>query len=169
MKTNENKAGAPTMRILFAGAVAALLLIVSLASAAELSRSEYTAAVEPICKTNSKASERILKPVMRLVKKGKLRPAATRFFKASRALKRTYVKLRVVPQPTADEARLAKWLGYVKVEANLFAKVGRKLKAGQKGPAQRFVNRLTTNANRANSTVLLFGFHFCRFEPSKFT
>jgi hypothetical protein len=157
------------MRIPSAIAVAALLLIASLASAAELSRSEYKAAVEPICKTNSEASERILKPVRRLVKKGKLKPAATRFFKASRALKRTYVQLRALPQPTADEARLAKWLGYIKTEANLFAKVGRKLKAGQKGPAQRFVNKLTANANRTNAIVLAFEFHFCRFEPSKFT
>jgi hypothetical protein len=150
-------------------ALAAALFFASLAAAAEISRDEYKAAVEPICKTNSKANERILKPVRRLVKKGKLRPAATRFAKAGSALRRTYAQLRAQPQPTADEARLAKWLGYVKTEANLFAKVAKKLKAGKKGPAQRLVNKLTANANQANATVLAFEFHFCRFEPSKFT
>ena len=75
----------------------------------------------------------------------------------------------MVPQPTMDEAKLAKWLRYVKIEAGLFTRVGKKLKAGQKGAAQRLVNKLTTNANLANSTVLAFNFRFCRFEPSKFT
>jgi len=157
------------MRTMAALALAAALLVASLAAAAELSRAEYKAQVEPICRANSKANDRILKPVKRLVKQGKLKPAARRFLRASRALKKTYRQLRLVPQPTADEPRLSKWLGYVKVEANLFAKVGKKLKAGQRHAAQRFVNKLTTNANRANATVLVFSFRYCRFEPSKYT
>jgi hypothetical protein len=156
-------------RALSAILIVAALTTASLASAAEIDHPTYKAAVEPICKTNSKANERILKPVRSLVKKGKLKPASVRFAKAAAALRRTYAQLKAQPQPTADEARLAKWLGYVKTEANLFAKVAKKLKAGQKGPAQRLVNKLTANANQANATVLAFEFHFCRFEPSKFT
>ncbi len=157
------------MKALIATALASTLAIASLASAAEIDRAEYKAQVEPICKTNSKANERILKPVRKLVKADKLKPAATRFTKASAALKKTYTQLKGVPQPSADEAKLAKWLGYVKTEANLFAKAAKKLKAGQKNAAQGVVNKITSTANLANATVLSFEFRYCRFEPSNYT
>jgi hypothetical protein len=157
------------MRALILSAAAALLLIAGPAAAAEVSRSEYVAAVEPICKANTRANERILKNVRTQVRKGKLRLAARSFAKAGTALMKAYRQLRAVPQPTGDEARLAKWLRYVKIEADLFKAVSRKLKAGKRGAAQAKVNRLTTNANLANSTVLAFNFRYCRFQPSKFT
>jgi hypothetical protein len=157
------------MRALLAAAAIAVLAFTSMAYAAEISRDEYKAQVEPICKTNAKANETILKPVRRLVKQGKLKPAAARFNKASAALKKTLAQLRAVPQPSADEARLGKWLGYVKTEASLFSQAAKKLKAGKKSAAQKVVNKLTSTANQANATVLSFEFHFCRFEPSKYT
>lgn len=150
-------------------ALAALAALASAAGAAEISRTEYKAQVEPICQANTKANERILGGVRTLVKQGKLKPAATKFTKAGNALKTAHTQLLAVPQPTEDEARLAKWLGYVKTEADLFGQVAKKLNAGQKGAAQTLVNKLTTNANQANATVLAFSFRYCRFEPSKFT
>jgi type I site-specific restriction-modification system R (restriction) subunit len=154
---------------ILAAEVAAFFTLASLAAAAEISRSEYKAAVEPICKTNSKANDRILKPVRKLVKKNKLKPAGKRFLKAAAALQKTYRQLKAVPQPTADEAKLAKWLSYVKKEADLFTSGGKALKSGNKHKAQKFVNKLTSNANQANATVLAFSFHYCRFEPAKYT
>jgi hypothetical protein len=152
-----------------ATAIAAFFAFASLAMAAEVSRSEYKAAVEPICQTNSKANDKILKPVRSLVKKNKLKPAGARFIQASNALKQTLGKLEAQPQPTADEARLSKWLGYVKKEAELFSSAGKALKAGNKHKAQKFVNQLTSNANQANATVLAFSFKYCKFEPAKYT
>jgi hypothetical protein len=156
------------MRALIA-AIFCLCLAAPLALAAEVSRSEYKAAVEPICKANAQANERILKGVRKMVKQGKLKPAGTKFLKASAALLKTYNQLKAVPQPSADEARLAKWLKYVKKEADLFKSAGKALKAGKRSKAQRFVNQLTTNANQANATVLVFSFRDCKFNPSKFT
>jgi hypothetical protein len=157
------------MRALPAIAAIAVLAFTSMAYAAEISRDEYKAQVEPICKTNAKANETILKPVRKLVKQNKLKQAAARFTQASSALKKTLTQLKAVPQPTADEAKLAKWLGYVKTEAELFSQAAKKLKAGKKGAAQKVVNKLTSTANLANVTVLSFEFHYCRLEPSKFT
>jgi hypothetical protein len=150
-------------------AVLALALAAPLALAAEVSRDEYKAQVEPICKANAQANERILKNVRKMVKQGKLGPAGTKFLKASTALTKTHTQLAAVPQPSADEARLKKWLGYVKKEAELFKSAGKALKAGNRGKAQRFVNKLTTNANQANATVLVFNFRDCKFNPAKFT
>jgi hypothetical protein len=150
-------------------AATSLLAMAQLAFAADISRDEYKTQVEPICQENSKANERILKGVRKMVKDGKLKPAATKFEKAGKALQGTYNQLKGVPQPTADESKLAKWLSYVKEEASLFGKVAKKLRAGQKGAAQSLVNKLTSNANKANSLVLAFNFRYCKFEPSKFT
>ncbi len=157
------------MRILALAVTAAFLAITSLAIADEVTRETYKDAVEPICAVNAKANERILKGVRADVKKGKLSPAGTRLIKAAKALKRTYSELKAVPQPSADTARLAKWLSYVKTEASLFEKTGKALKAGNKHLAQRLEIQLTHNANKANNQVLSFNFKSCHFEPSKYT
>jgi hypothetical protein len=152
--------------------MAAALLVAVLAPTAlgaAITRAEYKASVEPICKTNSDANDRILKPVRKEVKNDKLKTAGARFIKASTALKKTHTQLLAVPQPDADEARLAKWLTYVKKEADLFKSAGKALKAQNKSKAQNFVNKLTSNANKANALVLAFNFRYCKFEPSKYT
>jgi hypothetical protein len=158
-------------RILMAvGALSALALIVcGAAFAAEVSRDEYKEAAEPICKSNTQANERILAGVRQEVKAGKLKPAAAKFTKASVALKKALRELEAVPRPAADEARLAKWFSYVKIEAELFAGAGKKLAAGDKAAAEHIVTKLSQNANKANNEVLPFGFRYCRFEPAKFT
>jgi hypothetical protein len=147
----------------------ATLALASLAFAAEITRSEYKEQVEPICKTNAKANERILTGVREEVKQGKLKLAASRFSEAAKALKQTYRELSAVPKPTADEAKLTKWLGYVKTEATLFESAAKALKAGEKNKAQTYVVKLIHNAKLANSTVISFGFHYCKLEPNKYT
>lgn len=151
--------------------VAALLTVAfaSLAMAAEISRTEYKEQVEPICQANTEANEKILSGVRAEVKQGKLKLAATKFEKASSALKTTHRELAAVPQPTADEAKLSKWLGYVKIEAELFHSAAKALKEGNKNKAEQYVVKLTHNATLANNTVLSFNFHYCKLQPSKFT
>jgi hypothetical protein len=148
--------------------VAAILTTAALALAAETTRAEYVAAVEPICRANTKANERILVGVKTEVRQGKLKPAAAQFAKAAAALKQTLAELRAVPQPTADKPRLTRWLGYVKGEAELFVATAPDLKAGQKAAAEHNSTRLTSEANLANNQVLPFEFTYCRAEPSRF-
>jgi hypothetical protein len=152
-----------------AATVALALIVAATAFAAEVSRDEYKDAAEPICQSNTQANERILAGVRKEVRQGKLKPAATKFTKASAALKKALQELEAVPRPAADEARLAKWFSYVKIEAELFATAGQKLKAGDKPGAEHIVTKLTQNANKANLEVLPFGFRYCRLEPAKFT
>lgn len=155
---------------LIAMATAALFVLgAGLASADEVTRDSYTAVVEPICKANTKTNERVLKGVKTKVKQGKLSAAGAQFTKAAAALKTTYAELKAIPQPTADTAKLNKWLSYVKEEANLFKATGMALKAGNETKAQAMSVKLTHNANLANLQVLNFDFTYCRFEPSKFT
>lgn len=147
---------------------AAVLLGVVPATAAEATRESYKEAVEPICKANTEANEKILKGVRAKVKAGKLDAAARQFAAAGRALKRTRTQLLQVPKPEADATRLTKWLGYVKKEVELFEAISRKLANDEATRAQKMVVRLISNARQANNLVLDFEFRYCRFQPSKF-
>ena len=151
------------------GSLVVAMVLAASAFAAEVSRDEYKAAAEPICKTSAKENERILANVRTEVKTGKLKPAAAKFAKASKAQAAALKELEALPQPVADEARLAKWLSYLKIEAELFATAGRKLSSGDKAGAEHITSKIAQNANKANVQVLPFEFRYCRQEPSKYT
>lgn len=153
--------------ILSLAAVVALLGAVP-SPAAETTREEYKAAVEPICKANTEANEKILKGVRAKVNAGKLDVAAKQFAAAARALKRARAQLLQVPKPPADATQLTKWLGYVKTEIQLFESLARKLANDERSRAIRMVVRLRSTANQANNQVLDFQFRYCKFQPSKF-
>ncbi len=145
------------------------LLAAPFAQATEATRESYKEAVEPICKTNVESNERILKNVRANVKAGKLKLAATQFTKAASALHKAIPKLKAVPQPTADQAKLAKWLKYIEEEEGYFLQIAKKLKAGDKNGATMMQIRLQNTAKLANNQVLAFEFKYCRVEPSKFS
>jgi hypothetical protein len=161
--------GKKSLATLSAVVLTLTMLAAPFAEGAEITRESYKEAVEPICKANVQANEQILKGVRSKVRAGKLKAAGTQFSKAANALHKAIAQLKAVPQPTADEAKLAKWLKYVEEEEALFRKAASKLKAGDKNGAQQTVIRLTHNANQANNQVIAFEFKYCRFEPSKFT
>jgi hypothetical protein len=156
------------LRLFAVGLLALVLGGASLASAEE-TRDTYKAQVEPICKANTEANEKILKGVRQKVKQGKLAIAGKQFGKAADALEKALKQIKAVPQPPADVAKLTKWLSYVEDEAKLFDDGGKALKAGNKTKAQTIVVKLTQTANLANSQVLSFGFRYCKLNPSKFT
>ena len=146
-----------------------LAALVPLASAAELNRDEYKAQVEPICKTSKSASDKYLKGVRKLVKEEKLKQASERFTKAAAALEKAQKQLAVVPQPTADEAKLAKWLNGIKGEVALMRTIATKLRQGNAGRASSLSVKLTHNATATNNLVIAFQFRYCKIDPSKYT
>lgn len=165
-----NGSGKSSSIKLSAMVVLALVFAVPVAGAIEPdpTRDEYVTEVEPICKANTAANSRILKGVKQQVKQGKLAPAGKRFIRAAGALGRSVRQIAAVPQPSADEARLKKWIGYLKQEKIYLQKIGRALKAGNKFQAQKYAVQLNRNNNRANNTVISFGFKHCRIDSSKF-
>lgn len=148
-------------------AVAALLAAVP-SSAAEQTPVTYKEAVEPICKANTEANEKILKGVRQKVKSGQYDAAAKQFQGAANALKKARTQLVAVPKPAEDVAQLTKWLGYAKTEAQLFETIAQKLKKDEVTAAQKMVVRLVSTARQANNQVLDYEFRYCRFQPSKF-
>lgn len=159
-------------RVRIGAAAVVFAMAVSLgatAFAADITREEYTARAEPICKVNTKANQKIFKGVRKMVTQNKLGLASKRFKRASASLRKTINQLAALPRPTGDEQRLAKWLKYLRVQRDFLTKIGKALSAGNKFQAQNFIVRLRRNSNLANNTVLSFEFNFCRIDPSRFT
>lgn len=147
----------------------ALGLCAQAALADEVSRSEYVASAEPICKANTEANERIFKGAKDQVQAGKLKAAASHFFRAKKALAKTVKQLSKLPEPTSDEAKLHKWVSYLGVERDLLGRIGKALAHEDKPRAQQLSVRLNRNSNLANNTVLAFAFKWCRIDPGRFS
>ncbi len=157
-------------RIVIAVAVFATALCVSATAFAEdITRDDYVARAEPICKVNTHANKKIFKGVRKMVQKNQLGKAAKRFKRAAASLRKTITQLRALPQPVGDEQRLSKWIQYLNVERGMLTKIGKALKANNKFQAQSNIIRLRRNSNLANNTVLSFEFNYCRIDPSRFS
>lgn len=150
--------------------VALLVAVPALAAEgeAELTRDEYVAKLEPICAANGKANSRILKGVKGQVQKGRLGPAGKRFIRASGALGRSVRQMGRVQKPSADTAKLNQWFRYLLKEKAFLQLIGKALKTNNKFKAQKLAVNLNKNNNRANNTVIAFGFKECRIDSSKF-
>jgi hypothetical protein len=152
------------------GVVASIaVFVVPLASAAEVSRDEYVARVEPICKTNVDANVKIFKGAKEEVKADELKKGSKHFLRAATALNKTIKQLKAVPQPSADAAKLKKWIGYLEAESSFFLRIGKALAANDKYKAQNLSVKLNRNSNLANNSVLAFGFDYCRIDSSRFS
>jgi hypothetical protein len=160
---------------LYVGAAVALLAMALGATAAlgvtsaDQTRETYVTQVEPICKTNTKANERILAGAEKKVKEGKLKVAAGQFTQAAGAFTKAVKQIKAVPQPVADQAKLGKWIGYLETETKLLGEIGKALKAGNKTKAQTLSVKLTHNGNLANNAVLGFDFDYCLIDSSRFS
>jgi hypothetical protein len=148
---------------------AATLIAIATAGAEEVPRDSYREAVEPICKADTKANERILAGVRQEVKEGKLTAAAAKFRRAGVALKGSLRELKAVPRPAADSARLSRWFGLIATEVRHFERTAGYLAAENKATAVGMVVRLESTAHRANNVVVPFEFHYCRLEPARYT
>jgi hypothetical protein len=149
--------------------MAAILVFVAAAHGEEgPTRDEYVAQVEPICKRNTLASERILEGAKDRINRNKLNAAAGQFIRASKAFGKTTRELVGVPRPAADDARLRKWFGFLrKVETNL-RNIGKSLKEGDKIKATHDSIRAERSGNAANNVSFAFHFHYCRLSASRF-
>ena len=159
-----------SLGILSLFAALAILLTASFAFAEEeVTRDSYREAVEPICKTNKQASDRILSGVKDMVKKDKLAQASQAFAKAATALEKAQKQLAAVAQPPADAAKLTKWISEIKGEVALMKTISTKFKQGNKSKATSLAVKLQNNANKANNLVIAFQFNYCKIDPSKYS
>ncbi len=147
----------------------ALLAIGASAAAAEApTRDEYVARLEAACKPDAEATQRAMKGARADIRAERLAVAASKFVKATAIFGSTVKEITAVPRPSADIARLSKWLGYLKTQESYLEQITAQLGAGHTIRAQRLTARFIHNGNLANNVVLAFGFDYCRFEFSRY-
>jgi hypothetical protein len=132
-------------------------------------RAEYVAAVEPICESNTEANKRILKGARQKVNDGKMPAAGGQFIRASDAFGKTITSIIAVPRPPEDDARLLKWVGFLKIVKTNLRKIGVALKEENRVKANHEAIRTERSANAANNVSSIFPFRFCRLTPSRFS
>lgn len=153
-----------------ASVIAATLVVAAVAHAAEgPTRDEYSAQVEPICEANTLANKRILKNVRVRARNGKLTAAGRQFIRASEAFGATVGEIAAVPRPPADDARLVKWFGFLKIVKTNLRHLGKALLEGDRIKATHESIRVERSSNAANNVSFVFGFRYCRITPSRFT
>jgi hypothetical protein len=151
--------------------VAALLALLggAVAVAAEPpTRAEYVAQLEGICKPDAAATQVAMRGARADLRAERLGVATAKFAKATRIFGGTVKKIAAVPRPPEDEARLAKWFGYLNRQESYLRRITAQLRAGRAIKAQRLTARFIHSGNLANNVVLAFGFNYCSFKFSRY-
>jgi hypothetical protein len=151
-------------------AIVAAMLFAGVAHAEEgPTRAEYVSQIEPICEHNTEVNRRILKGARGKVRRGKLPAAGRQFIRASKAFGKTVQKIVAVPRPPADDTRLVKWFGFLRIIKTNLRKLGVALKEGNRVRANHEAIRAERSGNAANNVGSLFTFRYCKLTPSRFS
>jgi hypothetical protein len=155
-------------RLAFLLAVCALTCVVTSAAAQELTRTEYVARLEQICKPGSEATERAVRGVRADVRAERLAVAGGKFARAQRIFAATVRSISAVPRPAADRATLSRWFAALGKEQLYLGQMVKTLRADDVAGFQRVSARFIQEGNRANNAVVSFGFNYCSFKPTRF-
>jgi hypothetical protein len=151
-----------------AALLVATLAVATLAHGAEQTREAYVAAVEPICKRDRDAADKILDGVGEKIKDDKLKPAGRQLVRAANRFGKTVGQLIAVPRPPADEAKLQRWFDFLRLLEQRIRKTGRYLLRGLRLKATHEMIRAERAGNAANNVSFSFGFRYCRLDRSRF-
>lgn len=138
------------------------------AHAEEQTREGYVAQVEPICQANRVANERIMAGAQERIRKDKLVPAGKQFVRLSESLGEMIGQLTAVPPPAADGHRVERWLENLRLLKTRLRQVGKYFKEGEKIKATHESILAERSGLSANNTSIVFHFHSCRINRSRF-
>jgi hypothetical protein len=141
----------------------ALLAIAPLARGEEQTRESYKAQVEPICKANRKANEKIMAGARERVNKRKFEPAGKQFIRVSESFGSLIPKLAAVPPPPADEHRVDRWLEQMRLLKTRLRTVGKYYKEGEDIKAAHESILAERSGIAANNISIVFKVRYCRF------
>jgi len=141
----------------------ALLAIAPLAHGEEQTRESYKTAVEPLCKVNREANERIMAGARERVNKDQLKPVGKQFIRLSESFGGLIKQLAPVPPPSGDSHRVDRWFDSMQLLKQRLRNVGRYYKAEEKIKAAHEAILAERSGLSANNTSIVFHFHYCRF------
>ena len=153
-----------------AAVVVAMLCVAGAAHGAEeQTRESYVATVEPICQRDREAGERILKGARENINDGELVVAGRKLIRASQRFGTTIREIVAVPRPPADEAKLQKWFGFLRIVKERIRKTGKLYKEGERLKATHESIAVERSGNAANNVSFAFHFRYCRLSRSRFS
>ncbi|MGA8745466.1 MAG: hypothetical protein WB507_06355 [Solirubrobacterales bacterium] len=127
-------------------------------------RQEYVSRLEGICKPRSEETQRVTRGLRADFKHGRTRLTTGKFAQATRIFGGTIRAIAAERRPTADAARLEKWFLYLNRQEAYLKQITAQLRLNHPIKAQRLTARFIENGNKANNTVLAFGFNYCSFK-----
>lgn len=146
----------------------ATLAVVSVAHGAEEpTRETYVATVEPICKRDREASEKILAGTREAIRDDRLKVAGRQLIRASQRFNETVGRLVAVPRPPADDARLLKWFKFLRILRDRIRQTGAYYKEGEELKATHESIAAERTGNAANNVGFIFKFKYCRLSRSR--
>ncbi|HET8954502.1 MAG TPA: hypothetical protein VFN18_02460 [Solirubrobacterales bacterium] len=148
--------------------LAALLLAVAASAAEAPTRDEYVERLEKICKPDALATQKAMKGARADIRKERFKAAAGKFGKATTIFGGTVKQISAVPRPSADEAKLDKWFGFLGRQEDYLRQITAALRKSEGIKAQRLTTRFIHSGNLANNVVLAFGFNYCSFKFSRY-
>jgi hypothetical protein len=139
------------------------LAVAPLAHGEEQTRESYTARVEPLCKTNRKANERIMAGARERINKDEFEPVGKQFVRVSESFGGLIKRLATVPPPPADDHRIERWFEQMRLLKTRLRTVGKYYKAGEEIKAAHESILAERSGISANNIGIVFHFRFCRF------
>jgi hypothetical protein len=143
---------------------AALLAAAPLAHGEEQTRETYKARVEPVCKANREANERIMDGAQRRVNKREFTAVGKQFIRVSESFGRLIPKLAAVPPPVGDERRVKRWLEQMRLLKTRLRQTGKYYKEGKDIKAAHEAILAERSGIAANNISIVFKVRYCRFS-----
>lgn len=154
--------------ILGAALLLALTATAAVSAAAEVSRPEYVAQLEKICKPGSEATQRAVRGMRSDIRSERFHVAAGKFSKAKRIFDGTVSSISSVPRPKDDKPTLSRWFAALRRESKLLGQTAAALRSENIPLFQRVSGRFFREGSRANNIVVSFGFNYCNFKSSRY-
>ncbi len=143
---------------------AALLGAVPLAHGEEQTRETYKARIEPICKANREANERIMEGAQRRVNQREYEAVGKQFIRVSESFGGLIPKLGAVPPPVGDERRVERWFEQLRLVKTRLRQTGRYYKEGEDIKAAHEAILAERSGIAANNISIVFKVRYCRFS-----
>ncbi len=143
--------------------IAALLAIAPLARGEEQTRETYKTQIEPICKANRAANERIMDGARERINKDELVPAGKQFIRVSASFGGLIKSIATVPTPPADNHRVDRWLEQMRLLKTRLRNVGKYYKEGKEIKATHESILAERSGISANNISIVFKVRYCRF------
>ncbi|HEY8083632.1 MAG TPA: hypothetical protein VIE64_08790 [Solirubrobacterales bacterium] len=157
---------------LWTSVATAIAVLVALAPAAhgaeEPTRESFVAQAEPICERSTRLVKGILEGAKEKVDDDRLPPAGRQFIRASAAFGSAIQQIAAIPRPPADDARLLKWLKFLRIVKTRVANIGKALREEDRIRAEHESIRAEQSGNATNNVGFVFEFRSCRLTRSQF-